>query len=231
MATQAGNDIEDTLINGTGTGSGLMSAFAGFRQLALNNAHVVDAAGYGLDKTVFNQAIKTLPRKYKQRRNQLRFFTGSNLVQDYLFNLTANAGNGNPFDIASGIIRGDVAANDGGPGTVTPFAFGIPVINVPLISETQTYNSVANTGDVHLTFPQNFIIGIKRDVTVYRLFQPKKDTIEYTLFIRVGCVMENYDAHVIVKNIAVAGSVMSTASFGSAVNGSNVTGGVNGNTY
>jgi hypothetical protein len=43
--------------------------------------------------------------------------------------------------------------------------------------------------------------------------------------------MENYDAHVIVKNIAVAGSVMSTASFGSAVNGSNVTGGVNGNTY
>jgi len=231
MATQAGNDIEDTLINGTGTGSGLMSAFAGFRTLALNNAHVVDAAGYGLDKTVFNQAIKTLPRKYKQRRNQLRFFTGSNLVQDYLFNLTANAGNGNPFDIASGIIRGDVAANDGGPGSVTPFAFGIPVINVPLISETQTYNGSANTGDVHLTFPQNFIIGIKRDVTVYRLFQPKKDTIEYTLFIRVGCVMENYDAHVIVKNIAVAGSVMSTPSFGSAYNGSNVTGGLNGETY
>jgi hypothetical protein len=231
MATQAGNDIEDVLINGTGTGSGLLSAFAGFRTLALNNAHVVDAAGYGLDKTVFNQAIKTMPRKYKQRRNQLRFFTGSNLVQDYLFNLTANAGNGNPFDIASGIIRGDVAANDGGPGSVTPFAFGIPVINVPLITETQTYNGSANTGDLHLTFPQNFIIGIKRDVTVYRLFQPKKDTIEYTLFIRVGCVMENYDAHVIVKNIAVAGSVMSTPSFGSSFNGSNVTGGVNGETY
>ena len=233
MATQAGNDIEDTLINGTGTGSGLMSAFAGFRSLALGNAHVVDANGYGLDKTVFNQAIKTLPRKYKQRRNQLRFFTGSNLVQDYLFNLTANAGNGNPFDIASGIIRGDVAANDGGPGTVTPFAFGIPVINVPLITETQAgdYSGAAGShGDLHLTFPQNFIIGIKRDVTVYRLFQPKKDTIEYTLFIRVGCVMENYDAHVIVKNIKVAGSVSGTT-FGTAYNGSNVTGGTNGNTY
>jgi len=233
MATQAGNDIEDTLINGTGTGSGLMSAFAGFRSLALGNAHVVDAAGYGLDKTVFNQAIKTLPRKYKQRRNQLRFFTGSNLVQDYLFNLTANAGNGNPFDIASGIIRGDVAANDGGPGTVTPFAFGIPVINVPLITETQAgdYSGAAGShGDLHLTFPQNFIVGIKRDVTVYRLFQPKKDTIEYTLFIRVGCVMENYDAHVIVKNIKVAGSVSGTT-FGTAYNGSNVTGGTNGNTY
>jgi len=232
MATQAGNDIEDTLINGTGTGSGLMSAFAGFRQLALSNAHVVDAAGYGLDKTIFNQAIKTMPRKYKQRRNQLRFFTGSNLVQDYLFNLTSMTSGGfNPFDIASGILRGDVAANDGGPGTTTPFAFGIPVINVPLINETQTYSGSANTGDLHLTFPQNFIIGIKRDVTVYRLFQPKKDTIEYTLFIRVGCVMENYDAHVIVKNIAVAGSVMTSNSFGSATNGSGITGGANAAPY
>jgi len=232
MATQAGNDIEDTLINGTGTGSGLMSAFAGFRTLALNNAHVVDAQGVGLDKAVFNLAIKTLPRKYKQRRNQLRFFTGSNLVQDYLYNLTAETSSGfTPFDIASGILRGDVAANDGGPGTVTPFAFGIPVINVPLMVETQTgdYSGASGLhGDVHLTFPQNFIIGIKRDVTVYRLFQPKKDTIEYTLFIRVGCVMENYDAHVIVKNIKVAGSVASGA-FGSVTNNPGITG--NGNTY
>jgi Phage capsid family len=234
MATQAGNDIEDVLINGTGTGSGLLSAFKGFRQLALDNAHVVDAQGVGLDKAVFNLAIKTLPRKYKQRRNQLRFFTGSNLVQDYLYNLTAETSSGfTPFDIASGILRGDVAANDGGPGTVTPFAFGIPVINVPLITETVAGDYSGATGyhgDVHLTFPQNFIIGIKRDVTVYRLFQPKKDTIEYTLFIRVGAQMENYDAHVIVKNVKVAGSVASGA-FGSVTNGANVTGGVNGNTY
>ena len=227
MATQAGNDIEDVLINGVGTGSGLLSAFKGFRQLAIDNAHVVDAQGVGLDKQVFNLAIKTLPRKYKQRRNQLRFFTGSNLVQDYLYNLTANAGSVNPFDIASGVIRGDVAANDGGPGTVTPFAFGIPVINVPLMDETKTgdYNTPSGLhGDLHLTFPQNFIIGIKRDVTVYRLFQPKKDTIEYTLFIRVGCAVENYDAHVIVKNVKVAGSVASGA-FGSVSHGANVTGG------
>lgn len=232
MATQAGNDIEDVLINGTGTSTGLLSAFKGFRSLAISNAHVVDANGLGLDKAVFNQAIKAMPRKYKQRRNQLRFFSGSNLVQDYLYNLTANAGNGNPFDIASGVIRGDVAANDGGPGTVTPFAFGIPVINVPLMDETRTgdYSSPSGLhGDLHLTFPQNFIIGIKRDVTVYRLFQPKKDTIEYTLFIRVGCAMENYDAHVVVKNIKVSGST--GTSFGSVTHGSNVTGGAGTYTY
>ena len=232
MATQAGNDIEDVLINGTGTSTGLLSAFKGFRQLALDNAHVVDANGLGLDKAVFNLAIKTLPRKYKQRRNQLRFFSGSNLVQDYMYNLTASAGSLNPFDIASGVIRGDVAANDGGPGTVTPFAFGIPVINVPLMDETKTGDYASPSGlhgDLHLTFPQNFIIGIKRDVTVYRLFQPKKDTIEYTLFIRVGCQMENFDAHVIVKNIKVSGST--GTSFGSVTHGSNVTGGAGTYTY
>ena len=227
MATQAGNDIEDVLINGTGTSTGLLSAFKGFRQLALDNAHVVDANGQGLDKAVFNLAIKTLPRKYKQRRNQLRFFTGSNLVQYYLYNLTSMSSTSfNPFDLASGVVRGDVAANDGGPGTVTPFAFGIPVINVPLMDETRTgdYSSPSGLhGDLHLTFPQNFIIGIKRDVTVYRLFQPKKDTIEYTLFIRVGCAMENYDAHVIVKNIKVSGST--GGSFGSVTHGANVLGG------
>jgi hypothetical protein len=222
MATQAGNDIEDTLINGTGANSGLMSAFAGFRAQAIANAHVVDGNGQGLDKSVFNTAIKTLPRKYKQRRNQLRFFTGSNLVQDYLYNLTSNAGSVNPWDIASGVIRGDVVANDGGPGSTTPFAFGIPVINVPLIDETRdaagkAYGDSGYSvggdglhGDLHLTFPQNFIVGIKRDVVVYRLFQPKKDTIEYTLFIRVGCAFENYDAHVIVKNIKVSGTDFGT---------------------
>jgi hypothetical protein len=231
MATQAGNDIEDVLINGIGSSTGLLSAFKGFRKLAIDNAHVVDANGQGLDKAVFNTAIKTLPRKYKQRRNQLRFFTGSNLVQDYLYNLTAST-TATPFDIGSTVLRGDVAANDGGPGTVTPFAFGIPVINVPLMDETRAGDYASPTGlhgDLHLTFPQNFIIGIKRDVTVYRLFQPKKDTIEYTLFIRVGCAVENYDAHVIVKNIKVSGST--GGSFGSVTHGAGTLGGSGTYTY
>jgi hypothetical protein len=155
--------------------------------------------------------------------------------------MSATGANGfTPFDIASPIIRGDVAANDGGPGTVTPFAFGIPVINVPLMREdltrdgsptTAVNNSGTLYGDVHLTFPQNFIIGIKRDVVVYRLFQPKKDTIEYTLFIRVGCAIENYDAHVIVKNIAVAGTAPAFGSSLGTSNASSITGGTNPTSY
>jgi hypothetical protein len=202
MATQAGNDVEDLLIAGdTASSDSLLVAFDGFSKQAKAGGYVVNAYNSTLGMGVFNQAIKALPRKYKQRRNQLRFFTSSNLVQDYLYNLAINTNSSNfgtPFDIASGVIRGDVAANDGGPGTITPFAFGIPVINVPLMPESTT------TGELHLTFPQNFIVGIKRDITVYRTFQPKKDTIEYTLYIRVGCAIENLDAHVVVTNIGLA---------------------------
>ena len=207
MATQAGNDIEDLALNGDTalTSNNLLKAFDGFRKLALNGGFVVDAGGAAISKATFNSALKEMPRKYKQRRNQLRFFTGSNLVQDYLYNLTNISAT--PEDIASSILRGNPAAPDGAPGGVTPFAFGIPVVEVPLIDETRTGDYSGATGqhgEVHLTFPQNFIIGIKRDVTVYREFKPKKDTIEYTLFVRVGVAIENLDSFVVVKNVKVA---------------------------
>lgn len=207
MATQAGNDIEDLAINGdtTLTSDNLYKAFDGFRKLALNGGQVVDAGGASISKATFNSALKAMPRKYKQRRNQLRFFTGSNLVQDYLYNLTTVGST--PEDIASSILRGNPAAPEGNPGGVIPFAFGIPVVEVPLIDETRTgtYSGASGQhGEVHLTFPQNFIVGIKRDVTVYREFKPKKDTIEYTLYIRVGVAVENLDSFVVVKNVKVA---------------------------
>ena len=207
MATQAGNDVEDLALNGDTalTSNNLLKAFNGFRKLALNGGQVVDAGGATISKAVFNSALKAMPRKYKQRRNQLRFFTGSNLVQDYLYNLTNISAT--PEDIASSIIRGNPAAPEGAPGGVIPFAFGIPVVEVPLIDETRAGDYSGATGEhgeVHLTFPQNFIIGVKRDVTVYREFKPKKDTIEYTLYIRVGVQIENLDSFVVVKNVKVA---------------------------
>jgi hypothetical protein len=207
MATQAGNDIEDLAINGDTalSSDNLYKAFNGFRKLALNGGQVVDAGGAAISKATFNSALKAMPRKYKQRRNQLRFFTGSNLVQDYLYNLTTVGST--PEDIASSILRGNPAAPEGNPGGVIPFAFGIPVVEVPLIDETRTgtySGATGQHGEVHLTFPQNFIVGIKRDITVYREFKPKKDTIEYTLYIRVGVAVENLDSFVVVKNVKVA---------------------------
>ena len=209
MATQAGNDIEDVLLNGNTSLSSdpLYKAFDGVVKKAKANAHVVDAAGAAISRSVFNSALKALPRKYKQRRTDLRFLAGSNLIQDYLYSTSQNIQNVNPQDIASGIIRGEVAPVSGPAGYVAPYAFGIPIVEVPLLPETQTgtYSSPSGShGDVHLTFPNNVVVGVKRDVTVYRFFWPRKDSIEYTMYTRVGVQIEQADAWVVVKNIKVA---------------------------
>ena len=209
MATQAGNDIEDVILNGNTalTGDKLYKAFNGAVKKAKSYGHVVDAGGAGISRAVFNSALKALPRKYKQRRTDLRFLAGSNLIQDYLYSTSNSTNFANPQDIASSIIRGDQPALGGPAGFVSPFAFGIPIVEVPLLPETQAgdYSGHAGShGDIHLTFPNNVVIGIKRDVTVYRFFWPRKDSIEYTMYTRVGVQIEQADAWVVVKNVKVA---------------------------
>ena len=206
MATQFGNDLEDVGISGdTGSGDALLKSFDGFRKLGLATAHVVDAGGAGLTRAIFNTALKTMPRNYMQRRNQLVFYTGSTLQQNYLYSLTNSSSTGIiPEDIVAGLLNGSQVARSGPAGTLTGFAFGVPVREVPLFNTSLagTYSGASgNHGDVELTFPQNRIWGIKRDVQVFREFKPKKDAIEYTSYVRLGVQWENTDALVITKNV------------------------------
>lgn len=210
MATQAGNDIEDVAINGNTSLSSdpLLKAFDGWRKLALAGGHVIDAGGNGLSRAVYNSALKAMPRKYMQRRNQLKFFTGSNLIQDYLFSLTNSSSTGIiPEDIVSGIVRNGPVRTEGSAGFASAYAFGVPAQEVPLFDETldgDYSGATGDHGDVWLTFPQNMLWGIKREIQVYREFKPKKDTIEYTMYCRVGAQIENADAFVVVKNVKVS---------------------------
>jgi len=209
MATQAGNDIEDVILNGNTSLSSdnLYKAFDGVVKKAKANGHVVDAGGAAVSRAVFNSALKALPRKYKQRRSDLRFLAGSNLIQDFLYANSIGTNQTIPQDIASSIIRGDVQPLSGPAGYVAPYAFGIPIVEVPLLPEAQDGDysgETGNHGDIHLTFPNNVVIGIKRDVTVYRFFWPRKDSIEYTMYTRVGVQIEQADAWVVVKNVKVA---------------------------
>ncbi len=209
MATQAGNDIEDVILNGNTalTTDALYKSFDGVVKKAKASGRVVDAAGAAVSREVFNKALKAMPRKYKQRRGDLRFLAGSNLIQDFLFANSIGTNQTIPQDIASSVIRGGVAPLGGPAGYVAPFAFGIPIVEVPLLNEAQTGDYTTPTGqhgDIHLTFPNNVVIGIKRDVTVYRFFWPRKDSIEYTMYTRVGVQIEQADAWVVVKNVKVA---------------------------
>ncbi|QIN94016.1 virion structural protein [Streptomyces phage Wakanda] len=213
MATQAGNDLEDVAINGdtAKTGDALLKAFDGWRKLAVAGGHVIDnydgATAGGLDRGAANAALKAMPRKYMQRRNGLKFFAGSNLIQDYMYGLTQSASGIISLEqVAQGITQNGVRT-EGPAGFNGPSIFGVPLQEVPLFDETMVGDYTGATGehgDLWLTFPQNMLWGVKREIQVYREFKPKKDTIEYTMYCRVGTQIENADAFVVVKNVKVA---------------------------
>lgn len=205
MATQFGNDLEDVFINGdTSSSDGTLKIFDGWSKLAGANARVVDNGGAGITRATFNNAIKQLPRKYMQRRPDLRFYAGSGLVQDYLYSMTTTSSSlVQPESLALNVISNGSRPN--GPAGFVTSAFGIQVKEVPLFSETKagTYSgATGNThGEVWLTFPNNLIVGIKREIQIFKEFKNKKDTTEYTAYARVGVSYENADAWVVVKNV------------------------------
>jgi len=207
FATQFANDLEDVAINGdTSSSDKALKIHDGWQKLLRAGANVVDAGGSNLDRTVFNKALKKMPRKYMQQRNRLKFFVGSNPIQDYLYSLS-NIQN-TPEQIAQRMIESGPVRTEGGAGFTTAFAFGLPVQEVPLMDTLQTGSYSGSTGNVHgdawLLDPQNLIWAIKREVEVFREFKPKKDSTEYTVYCRSGVQVEHGEAAVVVRNIKTA---------------------------
>jgi hypothetical protein len=224
MATQLGNDLEDLAINGdtdispSEDGYALLKAFDGYRKRSLEGATVIDALGDTVNTSLFNRAYKALPRKFKARRDQLRFFTSSGLVQDYHEFLALLGVQNEAF--AQIIQPGNPVIQPGGPNKgLSPLRpFGIPLFEVPLYAddETGTYDAGdAATptglsqsdpteeyhGHIELTHPDNRLWGIKREIKVYRKFAEKKDAVEFTVFTRQGVQIDNLDAYVVVNNV------------------------------
>ncbi len=220
MATQTANDLEDLLINGdTSSTDPLLLSFNGWTKRARTDGHVVDAAGGNVSRATFDRALRNLPNKYLQRRSKLKWYTSSTLVQDYIWSMAASTLTGDAFGSGAGqaasgapyntngadaLIAGANGANGGLNGATGLRPFGIPLWEVPLMSEVDsgTYSAATgNHGNIDLTFPENRIIGILRDIQVHREFKPKKDAIEYTQYIRVGEQIENADSWVHVRNV------------------------------
>ena len=213
MARQTANDMDDLLINGnTSSANGLLKALDGYVKLALAGGRVVDEAGNNISRATYDRVLRTMPTKYLQKRNELRFFSGPGIVQDTSFSLqnpnsatAATAGAPAPGSTfgEQAFLNGAIRAN-GGPGATGMSPYGIPLVEIPLMPETVTgdYSGAAGShGHVELTFPNNRVIGLYRDITVYRQFQPKTDTIEYTQFLRLASNVENLDSYVIAKNV------------------------------
>ena len=196
MTNAFGNDIEDLAINGTGAGSdAFLSIMEGFvnKVKTEGDAHesVVTVANNAWTTDVMQNIILAMPRKYRAIKSNLKFYAGTDAFQGIVKN------NGTLADAIAesfgSLVPGSTQANrqqylDGTAqtfgGARTTRVLGIDVQEVPYYP----------AGYVDLTFPQNRVWGFQRDITVNREYKPKKDTVEYTVFVRFGLQWEEQDA-------------------------------------
>jgi HK97 family phage major capsid protein len=186
MTTAFGNDIEDLAINGQGEGDdAFLAIMPGFINKIENDGFAHEATvSAEADWTVgdMQKMILAMPRRYRALQTGLKFYAGT----DTFANIVKN--NGTVFDAigsteaARGSYLGGVAQTFGGARQTR--VLGVDVLEVPYYPADY----------VDLTFPQNRIWGFQRDITVNRFYVPKKDTIEYTVFVRFGINWEEQDA-------------------------------------
>jgi HK97 family phage major capsid protein len=195
MTNAFANDIEDLAINGTGTGNdAFLNIMTGFVKKVKTggDAHeaIVTVADNAWTPEVMQKLILAMPRKYRALKNNLKFYAGTDAFAGIvkhngtLADAIAEAFAGTP----AGTPANRQAYLDGNGqtfgGARTTRVLGIDVQEVPYYPE----------GYVDLTFPTNRVWGFQRDITVNREYKPKKDTVEYTVFVRFGIQWEEQDA-------------------------------------
>ena len=194
MTNAFANDIEDLAINGDGSTGAFLSIMEGFTHKVQNDgdAHeaVVTVTGDAWTTDVMQDIILAMPRKYRAIKSNLKFYAGTDVFQGIVKN------NGTLADAIAeafspaigGTERNRQTYLDGGAQTFgtarTTRVLGIDVQEVPYYPD----------GYIDLTFPSNRVWGFQRDITVNREYKPKKDTIEYTVFVRFGIQWEEQDA-------------------------------------
>jgi hypothetical protein len=195
MTNAFANDIEDLAINGDGSTGDFLSIMEGFvnKVKTDGDAHesIVTVTDNAWTPAVMQDIILAMPRKYRAIKSNLKFYAGTDAFQGIVKN------NGTLADAVAEAFAGQMAGStqanrqaylDGGAqtfgGARTTRVLGVDVQEVPYYP----------AGYVDLTFPANRVWGFQRDITVNRTYQPKKDTIEYTVFVRFGLQWEELDA-------------------------------------
>jgi len=194
MTNAFANDIEDLAINGDGATGNFLSILKGFVKKHKDNGDSHEVALTVADNAwtpeKMQEIILGMPRKYRALKNNLKFYVGTDTFAGIVKH------NGTLADAiaeAMGNRVAGTAANrqaylDGNGqtfgGARTTRVLGIDVQEVPYYPD----------GYVDLTFPQNRVWGFQRDIVVNREYKAKKDTIEYTVFVRFGIQWEEEDA-------------------------------------
>lgn len=194
MTNAFANDIEDLAINGDGATGSFLSIMPGFIHKIKTNGDAHESVATVTDNAfttaVMQNVINAMPRKYRSLKSGLKFYAGTDAfggivknngtLADAIAEAFVNKGPGTEANRQSYL---DGAGQTFGDSRTTR-VLGVDVLEVPYYP----------AGYVDLTFPSNRIWGFQRDITVNREYVAKKDTIEYTVFVRFGVQLEEEDS-------------------------------------
>lgn len=97
-----------------------------------DGAHLVDAENTNIGLSVFGQAIRAMPQKFRRNKKDLRFFMSTDLAQIYI------------EKIATRMTKKGDDASEG----MTQTPFGIPIVEVPLVDLNPTIVETVTLDDV-----------------------------------------------------------------------------------
>lgn len=199
IAKAVANDLENLALNGGTSGAysseevALYGTTNGWIHTTATEGHVVDAEGQTINSTIFNQAIKALPSRYR-RASDLRWIGSDEVALDYRDYLAANK----DFMAADMLFKSEELSPK-----------GIRYIEAPLVQKALNGYSVGggsavpNSTAILLTPLENLAWGIRRDIRIERI-RTKPPITEIYVSVRVDAELANPDAAVVVVNLKVA---------------------------
>jgi HK97 family phage major capsid protein len=181
IAERAALDMEDIIIRGDTANAAFVNDLAVLGQfdgvLKQITSHVVDAGTpASITPSIFNDALKAMPGKYRRNRNQLRFYTSYDLEQDYRLNLT-NRDTG----LGDSILTGNQGVN----------IFAVPLRGIALMP----------TASAMFLNPRNIILGIQRAVTIEAEKLISERQWKFVLTARIDVKLQEEDATVKIINL------------------------------
>lgn len=159
-------------------------------QASFPAAQKVNATGITTPEDLFSKAIEALPHRYRRDYGSLRFFVPVPTKDAYHKALAAR-----------GTVLGDTMLTS--TGGVTLNYRGIPIVEVPLLSGTDTINGSAidYTKFGFLTDPMNIVVGFQRRIRMERYRDPREGATSFLPTVRFDADWANPEASVLLYNI------------------------------
>lgn len=218
FTSQLGNDLEELSVHGDEDSTDpLLKVMDGWHKQALAKGHVrvadtSDPNSTGenlqLSRTHFNQAFRAMPRKYRAHKEDLRFYASDAAISEYLFSRSTMGLYPNETIVSNELSQFPSTSGAAGWSTLRPF--GVQLREVPVF-DSNFNESNAGTGAgpidsstfLEFTAPKNRLIGIQRNIQIMKQYSQKKDTFEYTCYVRFGLGVQDWDNYVTITGIPI----------------------------